>query len=139
MNEWYIDNDYHIDIFFNTIYNFITYNSIIINIPIDTLYNKFIYLSYKGSFIPFKNNSFKKYKVKKKWYNEYYDITLGNDLFNLIHNVIVYIQETNKSFLNNICTHSIQNFFEQYIQDKYNEINDANTIHNNDTFDEDML
>jgi hypothetical protein len=135
MNEWYIDNTHDIDIFFNTIYNFITYNNITIIIPIETLYNKFVNVSYRGSFIPFKKNSFKKYKVKKKWYNEYYDITLGGELFNLIHDVRIYVQEYNKDFLDNICTHSIQNFFEQYIHDKYNENNDIDSV-NNDIYEE---
>ena len=123
MNDWYIDNKYDIDIFFNTIYNFITDNNITIIIPIDTLYNKFVIVSYRGSFIPFKKNSLKKYKVKKKWYNEYYEITLGGELLNLIHDVREYVQEYNENFLDNMYTQSIQNFFEQYIHDTYNENN----------------
>ena len=120
MNDWYTENKYHIDMFFNNVKNFITYNHISLNITIEELYNNFIAVAYKGSISYDKQYSVKKYKINKKWHNEYYEFTLGNDLFDLIHDTTVYIQECNRNFLDNIYVYSIQNFFEQYFQNNYN-------------------
>ena len=131
MDQWYIEHKYHIDLFFYKIHNFIRHNNINLKVSIEHLYNSFTILSYKGSVIPFTAYPIKKYIVKKTWYNEEYDLYLGNELFNIIHDTLVYIQEYNQNLLDNISTHSIENFFEQYFHDTYNKLD--NCIDDNDT------
>lgn len=141
MNEWYMENKYHIDSFFIPIKKFIDINNIGIKISINQLYNNFITMAYKGSIKPFKKNSYSYYKIKKSWYNNYYDITIGNELFDLIYELKLRSQEYNINFLDRIQTFSIQNFFETFFINTYNQyetytdINKLNNIDINEEYD----
>ena len=136
MNEWYMENNYHIDMFFFSIKKFIDTNNIVIKIPINQLYNNFITIAYKGSIKSFKTNSYSCYNINKKWYNNYYDITLGSELFDLIYELKKHIQDYNKNFLDRIHTFSIQNFFENVFIDKYNHYDSYSDINNIDVYEE---
>ena len=139
MNEWYRENKYHIDTFFTPIKNFIDTYNIKIKISINQLYNSFITMAYKGSIKPFKKNSYSYYNIKKSWYNNYYDTTIGSELFDLIYELKLNSQEYNKNFLDRIQTCSIQNFFETFFIDTYNHYethNDINKLNNIDVYDE---
>ena len=128
MNEWYIENRYHIDNFFYNINKFILNNNISMNISINELYNKFIVLAFRGSDKPFKHNSLLYYRVRKKQYNSYYDFTLGSDFFDLIYDLKLYVQEYNQNFLVRLHTDSIQNFFENSFNINYKQKNETNNI-----------
>ena len=129
IEEWHIENNYNIDYIYNNIIHFINQNNIHLKVSIDNFYNQFIYMCYKGSIIPFKRYRVSKYYISKTWHNDKYDLTLGNNLFDLLYEIINYIQEYNRSFLDNIYIYSIQNFIESFFIDEYNT--NYETSHNN--------
>tara|TARA_B110000908_G_C10166488_1_gene408637 strand:- start:190 stop:615 length:426 start_codon:yes stop_codon:yes gene_type:complete len=139
MNNWIIDNQYNIDYIFNNVRQFIYNYNIALRINIDSLYYHFNNLAYKTSHKPFISYNYSYYNINNKHiqfsYNNYetYDLNIGSNFFDILHDSKVYIQEYNNMFLARLHTHSLQNFFENFfmIQDleKNIEHNDMSDLY----------
>ena len=139
MEAWYIENQIKVENMFGEIEDFINTNNIHLRTNIEYLFKKFLQLAYNTSNKPFKPYNYINYDVKKNFFNDDYDISIGSYFFDLLYDLKLYFQEYDKLFLCRIETHSLQNFFENnfyidnlktldYIDYDQDDIHDNNYI-----------
>lgn len=114
MNSWVIEHKHKLERLFIEVINFMYERNIRLRIENNELFNKFVNMAYKSSNKPFEKYLYTYYDVKKKIFNNNYDISLGTIFFDVLYNLKLELQEYDKLFLCRLHTHSLQNFFENY-------------------------
>ena len=138
MDKWYSDNIDNIDKMFNLVSYFINYYNIELTVDTDVLYNYFVAFAFKTSHIPFTQMNYSFYRVNKTYHNDYYELDIGIDFFDLLTNIKTDIEYYDKNFLGRLHIYAIKNFFEKYfvLTNYNNDLYINKDIHiNNDYID----